>query len=238
MACLTDDDPEAGYATAVAAMIALGLSLVVAAVMAAALQELRFSRQAFERRQAELALDGAQLLAVQAVTRGAGADRYRWTAPSAFGEIELLAEAEAPKLSSAEAAGRDDVLEAFGVAQPGRLGGRLTAWLAGGGGALGLARLDPAVAWRRCAGSMVSPYGRGTTLRLAAAAAPTAASLDMRPAQVWRLRAAQRRGWVDERIVRFTGDPQHPAAIVERTLYRGDWMDEPCSDFIVREDRR
>ncbi|ATQ43424.1 hypothetical protein [Caulobacter mirabilis] len=238
MACSADDDPEGGYATAAAAMIALALSLVVVAVLAAALQELRFSRQAFDRSRAEFALDGAQTLAAQTITRSVARDRYRWTVPSAQGEIEVLAEAEAAKLPVAEATRQRGVLEAFGATQPEILRGRLAAWAAAHGDAADLRGLDPAPAWRNCAASMISSYGAGAELRLVAAQAPEGGRLDLRAAQVWRLRASERRGWVEERIVRFTGDPQNPAAVVERSLYRGGWMGEPCSDLFMDGDRR
>ncbi len=238
MACSPRNEGEDGYATATAAMIALALAVVAAAVVGAATTELRTARAEFDRRGAEFALDGVQLMAQQALMMDGVGLRYRWTLPSTIGEVEILAEREAAKMSLSAAAEDVELLDALGVRDGERLRGRLLAAEAARADAVALGRLDAARAWRGCAASLMSPYGQARKPGLVAAKAPAAGRVDVRPGQVWRLRAASRSGWADERIVRFTGDRRHPAAVVERSFARGGWRGEPCKDFIVEEGAR
>jgi hypothetical protein len=227
------DAADAGYATAAGAMIALALSLVVTAVVGASLTDLRLSRTAFDRGRAEVALDGVQELAALAILRDGPPHRLRWFIESNIGPVEVLAEPEAAKLSTREAADLDDTaLLWLGAGEPERVRSRLRAMALGGADARDLARVDPSPRWRGCAASLISPYGQSDGLSLERAVPPQAGRFAWRAGEVWRLRARSADGWTDDRIVRLVGDPEHPAAIIERVLARGQAGGEPCAALI------
>jgi hypothetical protein len=216
-----------------AAVIATALSVVVVAVSLMAQQELRNATTALRRSQIETELDGMQLLAAVTVMRDGGAARYRWSVAGSSGPTELLAENEAVKLPLDRATALDDAsLVALGVVVPERVRARLRAIAATHPAALDVAGLDTALLWRLCASSMISPYGRAAALNLDPAIMPADRKFGWLGGQVWHLRARSAQGWVDERIVRFTGDAAKPAAVVERKVYKGGGGGEPCSALI------
>lgn len=224
---------EDGYATAAAAMISLAISLVVTAVVASSLTDLRLSRAAFEKGRAEAALSGVQDAAVVALLQTEGIHRYRWTISSAVGPVEVLAEPETPKIPAASAlTATDGELRGLGAQNPERLRARLRALRVGAMGALDLAGLDSSPRWRTCAASVISPYGAGAAAGLTAAGALRPGPFSWRGAEMWRLKAVSKDGWADERIVRFTADTEQPAAIVERRFVRGQMGGEPCQALI------
>lgn len=222
-----------GYATAAAAMIALALSLVVSAVMGAALTDLRASKASLGRARIEALLDGAQQTAVVGVLENGAPQRIRWYLPTPQGVIEVLAEPEAAKLSLKAAADlpHDDLL-GLGPSNVASIRARLRAMALAGSSADGVSRLTATPLWRACASSMISPYGQGASLSLRAARPPTPGHFSWRAGEVWRLRALSPDGWADDRIVRLTGDAERPAAIIERVLVRGQTGGEPCRVFI------
>lgn len=237
MACSPDDigqaDAEAGYATAAAAMIALALSVVVSAVVGASLTDLRASRAAMDRTRTETALDGALQVAIVGLLESGGNSRLRWMVPTPLGAVEVLAEPEAEKLALVTAADLEGgEFPGLGETDMAAIRPRLRALALSGGGAADVARLYGSPLWRACASSVISPYGRATSLSLSEAAAPATGRFSWRAGEVWRLRALSPDGWADDRIVRLTGDAQRPAAIVERVLVRGQRGGEPCRAII------
>lgn len=227
------DRADAGYATAAAALTALALSLVVSAVMGASLTDLRAARAALDRTRAEAALDGAQQMAAAALLDDGAPTRLRWLVPTSSGAVEILAEPEAPKLALAAAADLSDAdLRALAPGNAAALRPRLRALALAGASAADIGRLGATPLWRSCAASLISPYGRGQSLALSAAATPSQGRFSWRAGEVWRLRALAPDGWADDRIVRLTGDAEHPAAIIERVFVRGQRGGEPCGTFI------
>ncbi len=179
-----------GYATAAAAMIALALSLVVSAVMGAALTDLRASKTALQRARIEALLDGVQQAAVVGVLETGAPRRLRWFVPTGQGAIEVLAEPEAAKLSLRSAAElSDDDLIGLGSSNAASIRARIRAMALAGGSADGVSRLTAMPLWRACASSMISPYGQATSLSLQAANPPTLGRFSWRAGEVWRLRA-------------------------------------------------
>ena len=234
MVLSSPDARQDGYATAAATLLALAIGVTVAAVVASALNELRLERRSFERRQAELALAGAQMRAVSAVLVERTDRRLRWQISEGSDNIEILAEPEAAKLGLAAATDVDiREFDRFGVVDSAQLQGRLVAMSAAKGvGAFDIAAADGAADWRTCAGSMISPYGKSDRLSLHEAATPTASRDVWRVAQVWRIRATSSKGWTDDRIVRFTGDGENPAAVVERQFSSTGRWGEPCGRLV------
>jgi hypothetical protein len=214
-------------------LTALALSLMVSAVMAASLTDLRAARAALERTRVEAALDGAQQTAVAALLDAGAPARLRWFVQTSRGAVEILAEPEAPKLALAAAADLPDAdLQALAQGAGATLRPRLRALALAGASAADVARLGVTPVWRACAASLISPYGQSPTLALSAAIMPTQGRFSWRAGEVWRLRALAPDGWADDRIVRLTGDAEHPAAIIERIFVRGQKGGEPCGVFI------
>lgn len=232
MACSAKRSDE-GYATVAATVIAMAISIVVIAVSLTAQQELRTATRALERAKVEAELDGAQLLSAVTVMRDGGSGRYRWRIDGAAGWIELLAENESAKLPLSRVPDlSDEDLARFDVVVPERLRTRVRGVAATQPSATDTGQLDTSRTWRQCAASMISPYGRAGRPRLDETIMPAARKFDWLAGQVWRLRARSADGWTEERIVRFTGEPNHPAAIVERRLLRDGEAGEPCSRLI------
>lgn len=237
MACsaanATTERPDAGYATAAAALTALALSLVVSAVMGASLTDLRAARAALERTRAEASLDGAQQVAAAALLNSGALTRLRWHVPTSLGAVEILAEPEAPKLGLSAAADlADGELLTLASGGAGSIRPRLRALALSGASSADVARLGATPLWRACAASLISPYGQGQSLTLLSASPPSGGRFSWRAGEVWRLRALSPDGWADDRIVRLTGDAEHPAAIIERVLVRGQKGGEPCGVLI------
>jgi hypothetical protein len=218
------ETPESGFATPAAAAISLAIALMATAVTTAAIGELRLSHADLSRTQADYMLAGVQSQAELGLISTSSNGRLRWSGP---GVAEILAEPEASKLDIAHAAQLDDAtLAKLGVIDPDRLLPRLATL--GDANAAAIAAADASPAWRACARSIVSPYGTAAKLRFAQAASPTGSGPQWRIGEVWRIRVVLADGWVDDRIVRFTGDLNHPAAIVERQLARGKQEGDQC----------
>jgi hypothetical protein len=153
-----------------------------------------------------------------------GEGRLRWIPQ---GTVEALAEPEAAKVDMAHAAQWDEsTMVRLGVADAAQLRARLAALA--DSEAAAIATADAAPTWRACARSLISPYGSASAPQSAKASSPSGASINWRIGEVWRIRVALANGWVDDRIVRFTGDLTHPAAVVGRRLMRGDAEGERC----------
>jgi hypothetical protein len=226
---ITSLEPDDGFATPAAAAVSLALAMVAAAMTTAAVSELRFAHADLARTQANYALDAAQTRAALGLIATASRGRLRWMLPDGG---EVLAEPEVDKLDLADAARLDDAtLARLGVADPDRLRGRLADL--GGADAADIGMADAAPLWRACARSIVSPIGTATKIVYAAAAAPSSPGVDWRIGQVWRIRTALASGWVDDPLVRFTGDPLDPAAIVERKMALGGQEGGRCDGIFA-----
>jgi hypothetical protein len=228
--CQSDDLHDAGNATPAALVLALALSLVATAMVGRSVMTLRLAKADLARRSAEYVLDGAQFQAAATVIRAGAGGPYRWAMPTDAGFAEALVEDERTKLTLAAAANLpDEAFQGFGVADVAKLKARLAA-AAGAKGFTAVGDLDPAPLWRECAPSLMSSLG-------AAASPPTAAAAEpgnLADAPAWRVGEASRvrvttaAGWRDDRIVRFTGDARHPAAVVRRQLSHSDGGQGRC----------
>ena len=229
MACSTTE-PDAGYVTTVGAALAFVIALGATVLVARSGIELRAARADLRRAQEEYRLDGLHRQAVAALLNAPAAQRLNWRPATPYGPAEVLAESEARKLplSSADR-GLDDVtLAKLGVSAPEGLRERIKAAARPGATALRVVpALDSAPSWRRCALSLISPYGAASRIEPLIAGAPiVGAQPNWRVGELWRIRIVAL-GWSDERIVRLTGDPAAPAATVERVLSRAN--EEPVS---------
>lgn len=207
--------------------ISLALSVVAVAVTSASVEALRFERRDLGRTQAELALAGAQDRAALATVAAHGTGRLHWSVATDDGSVEVLAEPERAKLSlSAAAELDDDTLRKLGATDAQSARSKLAALDQAHGEWDTLGSVDSSPAWRACAPSLISPFGEAAKPELVKAAAPVQGTMSWRAGEVWRIRVVSPGGWADDRIVRFTGAPGHPAAVIDRVFGRGeDWGD-------------
>ncbi len=228
MACPTHERGDAGFATAGAMALCLGLVMIAAAMMTLALGELARSRALLRRTQSEYALMGAQRRASLDLMNNAAVVRLRWTTPSGDGMAEVLAEPEYGKASYAAVLAADDKLLArLDVTDLQPLRDRLQALIANPQSA-SIADLDSSPLWKACAPSLASRFGQAAELTLTVPVAPDNRGFSWRAGEVWRLAVTGEDGWVDDRIVRFTGDVSNPTATIARRFARSSKEDTRC----------
>jgi hypothetical protein len=202
--------------------VSLSLAVVATALMARSVGALRAARADFERTRAEYLLAGVQQQAALGLATGSG-----------LGAV--AAEPEAGKISVATAADLDsEALSRFGVKNP----QRLTAWLreaaAGPTAPADLVAADQAAGWKACAPAMISAFGRAASLNPPRVGSPIGMGVRPGLGEVWRLSASTPNGWTDERIVRFTGVSQRPAAVIWRRFYRSAGGEKSCAAIFVQ----
>lgn len=223
MAC-SSTEGEAGYATAAATVVSLALAVVAAAAVQSSTSALRLARAELERTRIEYELSGASLRAISSAAATGGAKRLSWSFPAQSGSVRALAEPQATKLPLAKAAGSISatLFDDLRVVSPDKLRSRLQIMALNSGGELAaLPDADASPQWRRCAASLISRYGQAQKAALTRTEPPQPGRAFWRAGEVWRVRVSSA-GWVDDRIVRITGDPAHPAAVIERRFYRGE----------------
>ncbi len=210
-------------------MVSLGLALVASALTGLAVTDLKAAQSEAAKIRAEYQLDGLQERAGLTVVTDPKAVRLRWSLPTLSGSAEVLAEAEGAKLGLTGTVSLDTAtLTKLGVSDARDLHRRLQTLAADRAVGLALENADASPVWRACARSVVSIYGSAKAAPKMAYAAPTPGAVIARSGEVWRIRVTSG-GWTDDRTVRFTGDPLHPAAVVERRLYRGNEMGDRCA---------
>lgn len=224
-----------GFATPAALVLSLCCALICAAFVARGVMNLRLSQAQLIRNQQALALDGAALWAETTIIRNGDSGPFRWSLTLEGVETEILAEPEAHKVGMAAAANLPNaIFMALGVNDIAALRDRLSGSVLPVDGP-GVAGLDVAPNWAGCAPSAVSAFGKLEHLAYRPPSAPDAV-VDppaWRIGEVWRLRITTSAGWRDDRIVRFTGDPQHPAAVVSRAFTRVGSGGGKCDDLLA-----
>ncbi len=224
---------QGGYATASAIAVSMALAMIASAVAGLSGAELKDARADLARVRIESDLDAAQALAAIAVLKSDQKTRLRWSLITQNVEVDVLAEPEATK------AGYDQAAKLTG-AEFARLGVEDMAALRdrlGGAAAEHQAsprELDSSVLWQTCAPSMISRFGQAEALGLVKAETPNTRRFDWRAGDVWRIRVASPDGWSDDRLVRFTGDTLHPAAIIERRFSRAGTADRQCDTLFAQ----
>jgi hypothetical protein len=233
VAC-SNSDPQtgdAGFATPAAAVVSLALAMVATAVTTGGVMQLRLAHADLARAQVESTLDGEQQRGVLVLLGGGPPARFRWASSTGDG-VQMLAEPEAAKLSVGSASGIDDTtLSKLAVTDAEALRSRLKS-LSASAQPEDIEAEDFAPLWRACARSLVSPLGSATQTPRLRSQSPKTGLQAWRIAEVWRMRATSADGWVDDRLVRFTGDPARPAAIVERRLYRSNGGGDRCDAIL------
>lgn len=226
---------RAGYATPAALVLSLAMALIASALVGRSVMQLRLARADFTRTQAEYLLDGAHLAAAAAIVRSNTPGPYAWAFTSDVGWVDAVAELEDEKLSLDAASNlTDGALKQFGVKDVAALKARLAA-AASATGAVDVVALDEAPLWKRCAGSMMSRFGRQTVFTYLARTEPGPGPKPAlwRIGEEWRISLTTTTGWRDDRIVRFTGDARHPTATVIRRVSRGKGDGGQCETLFA-----
>jgi hypothetical protein len=204
---LRQSHDDEGYAAMTAIILCAALSVICAGVLALSHQERRRAARALDALQTHEALNSALVrFSAQIQAPGAG-DRLM----SSTGDIKLLAENEAVKWP----------MEKLDEITPVALAHRTRAVTVEDLHAVARGRIEARLKRpvNDCFRRLLSPFGtasptddrpRGEEAGLLRQA--------MRDGQVWRLRAAGK-GRVREQLVRFTGDPARPYAVVADEEY-------------------
>ena len=204
--------------------VCLALSLTMTAVVLNAGTGLNAARRAYDRSQAEYALDADQALYANALALDP--TRIDAEAPSATSGVMQSAEREAPKRSPGAAGAIPGAwLKSLGVRHPEVLKSAL-AGLANSPTSptmTVIAAADPSPLWKRCAEEGVSPDGAAK-----ASAAPIEGASPAGLPLIVRLLARSPAGWQDDRIVRLTSDPANRVVILDRRFSRTMGPVQPC----------
>lgn len=225
--------PESnGFATVSALVLSAAVALVVAASMAVAAAELGAARREAYRSDVEALLDAAHLQAAYEVAATSNTNRLHWPMDVLGRRVMILAENEASKISfSAPAEGWPESLFVRLGIDSARAGPLLAE--------AGAARDRNAVfnapfgeTWRQCALSVFSPVGQAAVLDYQEPGRPGNDQPDWRTGQVWRIRARAANGWTDDRLVRWSGDGQAPAFVIERRFYRFQGDEVSCASVL------
>jgi hypothetical protein len=225
-------DGEGGFATPAAAAISLAIALIVSAVVTLAVTTLHHERARLAALRQQSALEGAAAEAELTLMGSPSQGPVRWSLP-VDGGVEVVAEPEAAKLGLSETAAlADENFRPWQVAVPTALRARLAALAADTDQTANLIPgADPSAIWRLCARSAISPYGAAKTLPATQFSAPILGVGAGRVGQLWRIRLATADGWVEDRIVRFTGSSQRPVSVASDWFGRGPQMGDACANL-------
>jgi hypothetical protein len=206
-----------GYATAAFMIIAFGIAGIAATLVVFANAELRAARLSMNRVEERARLEGNLVLAADTVMRESQLAPLFWSRDVDGHKVVFLAEPEAGKASATDPAvlGSEPVTalaaDAPLTAEPSRpllsLRSRRDA----------LVGRSSNETWRQCAPSYLSPLSSATTISVAPTTAPTGGAINWRVGEVWRL-VAYSQGRAADALVRFTGDPDKPMAILDMQI--------------------
>ena len=212
-------------------VVSLVIAIIASAVMAYSVDVLRLERSNMMRLQARYALDEAEARAALALISSKAEGPVRYSLTTGTLNIEAIAEPEAPKLGLEPAATLSDrQLARWGVVSAGRVREGLAALAASRGQTVDrIAAADASRQWALCARSAISPYGLASALPVASLGVLSPGASLSRVGQVWRVRVAASNGWVDDRVIRFTGSIQHPIDVASDAFGRGSPLGDACS---------
>jgi len=228
---------QAGFATPAATVLSLAIAMLASAVMALSVASLRYERTEFARLRAETALEGAQIQAAAFLSGHRANGPVRWQTNIGRERAEVIAEPETRKLGpSASPDLIGSVARALGSSDPDRIAAVLSA-LQTSRSTVAPGSIDDlggSMLWRRCARSIMSIYGTATDLPNLAFDEPGAASAAGHTAELWRIRITSETGWVDDRVVRFTGSAEAPLSVAAWSFGRGSPLGLTCQAALAR----
>jgi multidrug efflux pump subunit AcrA (membrane-fusion protein) len=232
MARSSPDRADDGFATAAAAMTSLVLAIGATAIAGLALSNLRSARIQLERTQADARLAGGQVVAALDVSENIRAGRLRWRETVGQDGFDILAEPERDKFNVTQMlTEKPNLLSQLGAENP----TRTAAWLivqAQSDRPATIADAASSRLWKDCAGSVLSYFGGPNYGPLKAAGSPDSQAVRGRTGEVWRIRVSSN-GWMDDRIVRLTGNGRMPALTILRQFGRDNEKGEPCNALIA-----
>jgi hypothetical protein len=219
---------ESGYATAAAALACLAIATVVASLTSVNLSEFRRAKQGLARLKAENILESAQLVAAETLNESMVPGRLSWSVDVGGQSVVVIAEPEAEKVSLAFAVSEGpEGFRALGAQHP------EAAVMAAQTSlqrryASPVASFDSGPDWRRCAPSILSPFGVQSHAIVKPPSEPNGFGEIPRVGEIWRV-VASIDGWSDDRIVRLTGHGDEPAVLIAREMRRGP-LSGPCPE--------
>jgi hypothetical protein len=212
---------EPGFLTGVFGVGAIGLSLIAAAALQLARVDAQSAARAAERLRLAYAADGVVTDAAWTILHMPEEGARTWRVDTPEGGFTVMVEPERRKLSLAEAAGArahlslarwlgpdaDDVARSIAALDRGEDLPRRAQLLAASASPL----------WRRCGLSFISAYSRLSDNALLPASTGGGAAAVDRAGEVWRIAVARNEQPILDRLVRFTGDPGAPTAVIDET---------------------
>jgi hypothetical protein len=217
---------DAGFTTAAFAGLTFALALVAAGGVMLAGQDLRSAERDLRADQERLELDGIATSAAVKLLGEEGAPTLRWSQPSAFGAVAVTVEAEALKINPAELSRPANVeLVAAMMGRPAaeevaRAAATLKPAPDGVLHREQVVQMNTQARWRDCALTLASPYSRLTAFVLPAPTSPTGQAREAHAGELWRITVGAPDGsWLDQ-VVRMTGKPSDPIAVVDESSGR------------------
>jgi len=206
---------EEGYATAAFGVVALCFAMIATAVMALAGSQLQSAKRRLDYAVRDARLEGGLVLAANAIMRDARSVPFSWTQEVDGAAMIIIAEPEGLKAAAANPNG-------LGPALLEALAGQSAlapAPAPGSGAPLRQQRqalLDRSARadWRLCAQSFLSPLSASAAATPTPSESPSGDTVNWRVGEVWRV-VAFMEGRGADALVRFTGDPDSPMAILD-----------------------
>lgn len=224
---------DAGFATPAALLLSLALALVGTAMIGRSVGLLKLTKADLDRTETDYALAGAQLEAAATVVRAGVPGPFHWTSSTDQGWVDIRAEREADKLSLATASTlAPAVLASFGATDPVAIQAKLAA--AATADVADVSTMDRSSLWQACAARLMSSFGQSAGYTFVPDVQP---AIGDKPPQwhvgeTWRIRVTTSTGWRDDRLVRFTGNSNEPAATILRTVSKGDGEGGRCESLL------
>ncbi|WGM40014.1 hypothetical protein [Caulobacter sp. NIBR1757] len=207
---------EDGYATAAFGTLAFALATIAAVLLALAHSEYRHATRAAARAEEAARLEGGLVLAADTVMREEQTFSLSWTAELDGRRAVFLAEPEGLKAAAdnAETIAPELVAELAGRGGVGPT--------PGGDSSLGARRRlfvnrSDSPLWRHCAPTFFSSLSASPELSARPPVPPVGGAINWRPGEIWRL-VVYTEGRGADAIVRFTGDPAQPMAILDTRI--------------------
>ena len=212
---------EAGFITPVFAGVVLTLSLIAAAILVLARQDLITSNRDARRIARALWLEGVATQAALKVRTAAGQPVQRWKQDSAYGVLEVIAEPEDRK-AAPQYADRPENLALIGRLVASReitgVGNALVRAVSDAAGQVhrsDITGLSADRRWRDCATTIFSPHSRLTSLA-PDPAVPAPAKPTPHQGELWRISVISDDGAYVDQIVRFGNEPRRLVEVVEQ----------------------
>lgn len=230
---------DAGFFTPMFGGMAIAIALVALAYTQIVRSQELASRGEWDRLRQDYAAAGVMNLAAWTVMHQVGTPTVSWDEATNVGPMRVTVEPEMRKLALSEISGTR-AFERLKRIMPGSdamdVVRKMQALSSAGGRPPtrdALRQVSDLPAWRDCGLTVVSPYSRLTDNALA----PVSRRLDGKPSlragEVWRISVVRDKRVLLDWVVRFTGDPKAPIAVIDQLVGEGLSSPEACAARIA-----